>query len=444
MVSLQNLHSPGLWPVSAERLTRWPFFWLCAYVLSQVFTIPVIAKGPWPVWMTLSDLASVGLVCSLLPLWSRLPVVSRGAERFGYLLLLAGAGCCTSFLLFIVAPLLLDPRAQGTHDALLSGAVYLVRFAQFIGICLCALRIPLSPARRQWLTTLVTGTFIVVCTGIIITYFNVIPAQTFVAHLPLEENAHSPWYTFGVERASALGMVGFNHGYVALQVLGLAMLTLHLRGGGRRWVDALLIFLMVAAVFMSGSRVGLVAGLVFAGVVLLRRPLFLLPVIGAVLAVMLLIPEQLSEYLVPALQRQSTIMTPEETGGLAGRDVIWDDTLTFLREQPHMIVTGAGLGALRGENAHNQYMQFIAELGLLGLLVFLALTWRVLRFARNHEAGIQPIFWGTIALLISAVTQETFYPVVAFGHFLGLYLVTVAILFNTPSTLCAEESSVCG
>lgn len=425
----------------AVRRSHWPFFWLCAYVLSQAYTIPVITHGPWPIWITLADIASIGLVLSMLGRWSHLPVISHAATRLGHLLVWCWLGILISFALLVGMPVLLFGRTDIPFDAVVNGMLHIVRAGQFICVFLIAIRLTLTPERRQWLATLSLVSFLTVCAGIIVTYLGLIPASTFVAHLPHHELYSGPWFTYGVETDSGLGMVGYNHGYVALQVIGLAMVTLHLRGGGRRPLDAILILLMVVAAFMSGSRMGLVGAVIFAAVALLKRPVLIIPALAVCGVLMLLSPQGFSEHLLPALQRQSTIVTPQDTGGLSGRDVIWDHTLTFLRTHPVAVMIGAGIGASAGQNAHNQYLQFILESGIIGLLIFLLLIVRIQRWCYYTESGIKPVFWGTIALLVTALTQETFYPVVAFGHFLGVYAFTIAMTYQTAMTNTGEEET---
>jgi hypothetical protein len=114
---------------------------------------------------------------------------------------------------------------------------------------------------------------------------------------------------------------------------------------------------------------------------------------------------------------------------------------------------GSGFGAASGKNAHLLYLQIVYEVGLIGLAVFAGLIYKVLSYLKFYERGIRPIYWATIAFLLSGLSQETFYPVPSFGHFLGFYLCSLAIALRlreadeieqvrgTDCGACAEPAS---
>jgi O-antigen ligase len=125
--------------------------------------------------------------------------------------------------------------------------------------------------------------------------------------------------------------------------------------------------------------------------------------------------------------RQSTVLNPTEN--LSGRDNIWMDYIDYLNSNPIRWLIGSGTGSnsqLRS-NAHNLYLNIIAEGGLPFLVSFIAVFMAILRTLWRNEGNSKPVFFVTLALLISSLTQETLYPVPAFGHFLGLYLFVLAI-----------------
>jgi O-antigen ligase len=204
------------------------------------------------------------------------------------------------------------------------------------------------------------------------------------------------------------------------------------------------IFLLIAifTIFIAESRAGLAAALILATGYWIRRPrdvalivttaAVLIPVIVSVTSA-----EGASVFTPRTLERATTLLQPTEAESLSGRDLIWTEHIAYLNEQPTRWLTGVGFGMAKGigsgSTAHMTYLHVIFETGLGGLLVFLALGWRILRFLWRSERGTKPLFWASIGLFVSAVAQETFYPLPSLGHFLGFYLAVLAIaLRKTP------------
>ena len=75
-------------------------------------------------------------------------------------------------------------------------------------------------------------------------------------------------------------------------------------------------------------------------------------------------------------------------------------------------------------------LHIILETGIVGLLMFFLLFSNILKCLYQNESGTKPVFWVTVCLLIGSISQETFYPVAALGHFLGFYLSSVAIVLR--------------
>jgi hypothetical protein len=104
-----------------------------------------------------------------------------------------------------------------------------------------------------------------------------------------------------------------------------------------------------------------------------------------------------------------------------------------LNQKPIRWVLGTGFGTavdadpVLHQDAHMLPLQIIIETGVIGLIVATYLFSTILRYLYVSEVGFKPLFWATVALLIGSLTQETFYPVPALGHFIGFYLCSVAI-----------------
>ncbi len=77
-------------------------------------------------------------------------------------------------------------------------------------------------------------------------------------------------------------------------------------------------------------------------------------------------------------------------------------------------------------------LHIIVESGLCGFTIFAALAVWVMRRLWRYDTYSRPIFWGSMALLFSSLTQETFYPVPALAYFLGVYVIVLAITWRVP------------
>ena len=182
------------------------------------------------------------------------------------------------------------------------------------------------------------------------------------------------------------------------------------------------------------------------GVWLLSRPMRWLLTVGVAAVALVLVvfvvvtsqqprPGDNQGSLTSLLERQSAVLKPLESESLVGRDEIWSGRIERLNEEPIRWLVGWGFGSSPdtgpGLSPHMMFLQIIVELGLWMLVVvcgwfawLLAQFWRV--GGREHV-----MFWTTVALLLSSLTQETFYPVPSTGVFLGLFM-TMAIIVVQP------------
>jgi O-antigen ligase len=135
-----------------------------------------------------------------------------------------------------------------------------------------------------------------------------------------------------------------------------------------------------------------------------------------------------------ALDRQKTIGSAYEADGLAGRVEIWNDRIGMLNENPILWFIGTGFGSAieTGDNGHMLYLHITVECGIIGLAVFLFLVRNVAGTLWRRERGVKFFWCATLALLVSGLTQETFYPVPALSQFCGLYLFCLAVVLRLP------------
>jgi len=420
--------------------TRWAFRALAFYLLSQAVMIPVVAIGPsWALWPRVADLATAALVAAAFMNRRYLVPASSGSRSVERALIWFVAVCAVSYCGY----LLFVGHAAGT----INGGYYMLRLVEF-GLAYAIIsRIPLTPERAGTLRRAAAASFWIVCIGVAVTYFNVLPLAWLTAHLPESEAVAGPWSQYAHisgRTGYGWGTISYNHAYGAAQILLLLCLWIHL-GGDRRPVR-FVVYCAVAVVacFLSGSRAGLASTCLFLiAYWSTTRSLGFTIAAGCAAALVALAGMQAmgkldATGLDSTTSRHEALLNPTEAGSLSGRRAIWADRIALLDAEPVRWFTGVGLGAARdtGSNAHMLYLQLVVELGAVGLFVFGVLFARILYWLRLYEGRNRALFWCTVALLIASLTQETFYPVPALGHFAGFYLCTVAIALRIrPATV---------
>lgn len=437
----QSLHAR---PVAAAsngdaRKTRFLFFALCWYLLSQAYMIPIWAVGQWPIWPRLADVGVVLFAIGLIADTSR-RIPRAEAQSLRHLLLMMVLGCSASYLLVTILFAQYGLRVSPNDRGQLFGGFFLFRMVQFAVVFWGTTRIEFTPQRLRLLRRLVTLVLVAACVPVILTYFSIVSCSAFVAHLPSSFNEAGPWAFYWTTTKCGWGTIGYNHAYTAVQILMLVALRMHLAPRSSAMTNAVLLLLALTAVFMSASRAGLAAMAMFSLVVASKKPQLAFITLSIVLCGLFtaasILPASISDRISQTFERQSTILEANKADNLSGRDQIWQTYGEFLKRNPVCIFIGRGFGSsfeISG-GTHMLYLAIIVETGLIGLLVFSAFFYRVLSALRRYEVGTQPIFWATICLLVSSLTQETFYPVPALGHFLGLYLCGVAmVLCNRPN-----------
>jgi len=303
-------------------------------------------------------------------------------------------------------------------------------------------QIPLTPPRLHVLERLTGTVLLFVAVAIIATYFNILPLSAVAPQLPKSPGVAGLWYLFNFKgdlgERRGWGTIGYDHIYVAAQVVLLTGLYFHLARDRFRLRDGGLVLLALFACFLSNSRSGLAAMLFLIGVRSLRIPrqalvlCILMLLAGA--AMLAFKGDSTLPILQSTIQRQETLTSATNADNLAGRDEIWQHRVDYLDEEPVRWLIGTGFGAARdsGTNAHFLALHITTELGLIGLLCYALLFAIILTQLYRGEAGHHSLFWTTVALLVSSFAQETFYPLPNFGHFIGLYLCTLAIAFRRP------------
>jgi O-antigen ligase len=235
------------------------------------------------------------------------------------------------------------------------------------------------------------------------------------------------WEALGVSRAHLMfGYVAADAAVVALALTMFARLGSPLQLGAAALFALLLFFLLV-----SGAR-GALLGVGLAGLV----PLLLglrgargrlevsyaqLVALGAIAGALgyvgyLVASDQITQTLGRLTSALNEVQNPDLTGGFA-RVVYWPAALRFWAAAP---VVGQGIGSFStllyglevpGTHPHNFVLQILAELGIVGLLLFGLLLWRAGRGLSRARLRADPllltvVFFNVTTLMIALVAKD--------------------------------------
>lgn len=428
------------------RFSRWQFVAVCCYIAAQVYLLPIAARGPsWAVWPKFADLVAAGML-ALCPLLLFSKSAASPAARIVFVrMLVAFTGCAASFFL---VNLMLVRAGRGL--AVSDGVYYLYRLLQVAAVYWVASQVVYTPRRVGVLRFIATGTFVATCALVLLTFAEVVPGPSLVSHLPGGRVAGA-WAPYFVSQARGLGAVGYNHAYVAAQILLLLALKFVLDDRPRSLANSILLLLGIVAAFASGSRAGLAAMLLYAFCLFARNPVYI-PIVGVLLflASMFVPGELLSGDVAGMAAEHGKLADPMQAVQFRARVEIWRSWFDLLCREPDLLITGIGFGGTRGDQAigsapHSMPAMVLVECGVLGLMVYAWLVFVALDMLRRVEPAPKPLLWASISLLFGALTQETFYPVAAMGHFLVLYMGTLAIALQLPTMhRAAQEEAVTG
>lgn len=255
----------------------------------------------------------------------------------------------------------------------------------------------------------------------------------------------SSFFAQGIDRAVGETSVANNPNQLgttmAVAVPFFLLLALHRPLGWRRWLFALPTPLLIATMAVTGSRaslLGFLGGAVYLWWTSRRR--LLLGILGLLLLAggFFALPDQYRE-------RYSTITREELDGSSQARLQTWMTGVKMIADRP---VFGVGVrcfgtahaagyspeGRRNWLESHSLYIQVMAELGLVGGLLFLALLVEFLRFNRRtarriaspegrwgyEETLLKALHAGFLTLLISGIfghslLRHTWYVYAALG-----------------------------
>jgi hypothetical protein len=400
------------------------FVLLCAYLSSQIYLIPVAAAGPgWPIWPTIADVIT-GILALLILIPGRRPEAAAPRVRVVWRYGVCAIALCT--LSYALIPLLPGTSTEDLARAHLFGALQLLRLLQCAVLFHAVMSTRLDIRRMKIIGAISGCVCIGIGLGVMLTFSGLVPTSSVSSHLPSDIWIAGPWagYVSGAVE-QGVGFIGFNHAYTGIQLLLSAGLALQFIPRNRCVRTIILGFLLLCT-FLSRSRDAFVIAILFATLVEFRRrpaSLMIVAACGLVWFGYMTSKSDLSD----VIDRQSSSASSYQEDGLSGRTTIWEERIQFLNSQPLRWFVGAGFGSSSGNNAHMLPLHIVGETGLLGLILFGVLHYRILRSLRSTLDGNQELFWAVLALIVSSATQETLYPVIAFPQF-ELFFVFCAAL----------------
>lgn len=225
-------------------------------------------------------------------------------------------------------------------------------------------------------------------------------------------------FSYGVRDAGPLGYAGVN-GLAAFEAMAASFLLGMFSFTKKIYLKIAIMLVVVTCCycllysFSRGGYVGLLVGMVAAGLLKSRWLL--------VAAVVLVVGWQT---LLPVAVQQRITMTTEDAqegqqfdSSTQQRIELWKDAMDLFKRNP---ITGAGfdtyshLGRVGDyRDTHNYYLKVLAEMGVVGLLLFLVLLWKLLRAGARLFFRAPDPFWrgiglGFTALLASAIIMNFF------------------------------------
>ncbi|HYC56689.1 MAG TPA: O-antigen ligase family protein [Candidatus Binatia bacterium] len=238
-------------------------------------------------------------------------------------------------------------------------------------------------------------------------------------------------------------------GFLYLLALWIAAFRVVQRGKARtQLLPLLVIALLVVGLFLTFSRSSIVAlaasVFVFTGYALITarlslRNLFvfvLLPVaaLGAASAAVLhyfpIVASFYDERLLLFFVSGEVLENLEWAESSEGtRLVIWGRILEFVSDNPFTGTGYLGVWAIYGEgSSHNQYMDTVLRLGLIGAAAYFFLLFRLVQFLYRYHKGL---FFGMVGVLVYGLFHETFKEsqgAFAFAFLVGMFATNLRAL----------------
>jgi O-antigen ligase len=252
----------------------------------------------------------------------------------------------------------------------------------------------------------------------------------FLISIPIYLAAYYQFFVMGFLRVWGVFGNPNTMGLYAFTSVGMALALKELKGGANhtKIVVPVWIFLSLTTLILSGSRASILGLAIFGAIYLILNRKYLL--LGAAALLVLLGGYYLvhSQTLFLDFARVARLMA-----GLTGRTIIWETTIDMIRDHPifgvgpgnvygllytyaqatHPIVSIDLRSAMERGLTHNGYLQQLAEIGVMGLIIALWAVYRFIKYnmaiIRNHgKKSIHKISMVVLALFIGRLVHSFF------------------------------------
>lgn len=210
-------------------------------------------------------------------------------------------------------------------------------------------------------------------------------------------------FSYAVRDAGPLGYAGVN-GLAAFEAIIISFLIGFYSSVKKWWARIAVLFVIDTCVycllfaFSRGGYVGLLVGMVTVG---LFRSRWLIPLAAVlVLSWQTLLPQ--------SVQERITMTTDDAAEGAQfdssaqDRLTLWHDALELFKRNP---ISGTGfdtygsMGRVGGyRDTHNYFIKILAEMGVIGLMLYLLLLWKMTASGLSLFRATEDPFWRGIAL----------------------------------------------
>jgi hypothetical protein len=405
------------------------------YILSLGSAIPVVAIGPWPVWPIPIDFAFLLLLATCLHTRTGMVPMDKRELAFFKLAVVAVALTVPSNMLANV----LFPRrglsALGLQGYL--GLLQSLRAFQYLMVWYCIRGMTFSKRQMDLISIAVACSLLATVILAVGNVSGLLPAARLASHLPAEGIVGYLYRDFsGASRPVALYGPSAGHMVNHLTILAAILLASHRPNAILR---ALLLSLVALVVWFTGSRAATIGWVVMLVVWMLQsgsvRRAVLVTVAAALLLALAPRAVQLAnpDVALRATERFSSIARREQDPTMSGRVPRWGAFIDHIRSHPYVLATGAGWGLANktvpdwSGNAHNMYLQVLTEVGVGGLIVYLALLCMVFGLLRGRSRMRAAVRAAFVGLLVAGFSGEVLYPQPYGFHILAALLAAAGI-----------------
>ena len=435
----------------AIKRSRLVFAAALLFVASQIFTIPLYAIGPWAAWPTAPDIMSAILLSAWILACGWQWTVNSYSKRILWVLILLLWGMLLSLSLMTLLSAHLGWSPPTDRGSLESALFAIGKFIHSLAMFGILATLPWSERRGALVRQVTSMVLLGVVFLVAMTYFEILGTDLLGSHLPSSDSIAGAWgwYNQGVLTGEGVGGVGYNHAYTALQILLLLAFVRQLGPTRMSPTDYLMLVMATGGIVLSGSRAGVVGLLVYLSLSLLGssvREKLIIGMLAGSAAAAITVWSRGRLFDLEITQRILSLADAArgKSETLSGRDSLWNAAISAIFESPGTLLFGHGLGRtseLLGDNAHSFLLQVWIELGAAGVLMISSAMVGLLVVLSRTSPSNKSLLYASIAFLVTAATQETFYPVPAMGGFLVLYLSVISFSISNTKP-CSPVASI--